>query len=150
MDGKFVLIVLIVLIAATAALLVSLIYTQIIFENNKLYCKHYLRKDWDMWEKVIEKLKEQKGTIYVSKFDDEPKLNSFHFDIEIGSEKYTLIYWAKTGFVSVHQGTDCTLCGYDKYHSDIAAEIMKERIKNAFDSADEETKRTVEELMGEW
>ena len=32
----------------------------------------------------------------------------------------------------------------------MAVEVMKEEIKRAFDGADEETKRTVEELMGEW
>ena len=32
----------------------------------------------------------------------------------------------------------------------MAVEIMKEKIKRAFDDADEETKRTTEELMGEW
>ena len=99
---------------------------------------------------IIEKLKEQKGTIYVSKFDEDPKLSSFRIDVEIGSEKYKLIYWAKKGVVSVHQGMDCTLCGYDKYHSDIAVEIMKEKIKRAFNNADEEAKRMTEELMGEW
>ena len=103
-----------------------------------------------MWEKIIEKLKEQKGTIYVSKFDEDPKLSSFRIDVEIGSEKYKLIYWAKKGVVSVHQGMDCTLCGYDKYHSDMAVEIMKEKIKRAFGNADEEAKRMTEELMGEW
>lgn len=102
-----------------------------------------------MWEKIIEKLKEQKGTIYVSKFDEDPKLNSFHVYIEVNSEKYELIYWVEKGTVSVHQGTDCTLCTYDKYHSDIAADIMKEKIKGAFDNADEKVKRTVEELMDE-
>lgn len=42
------------------------------------------------------------------------------------------------------------LCGYDEYHSDIAVEIMKEKIKRAFGGADEEVKRMAEELMGGW
>lgn len=150
MVDKFAFIVLIALAAAMVALIVWGIYTEIIFGSNKLYCKHYLKKDWDMWEKIIEKLREQKGTIYVSKFDEDPKLDSFRIDVELGSEKYELIYWAKTGVVSVHQGMDCTLCGYDKYHSDMAVEIMKEKIKRAFGNADEEAKRMTEELMGEW
>ena len=103
-----------------------------------------------MWEKIIEKLKEQKGTIYVSKFDDHPILNSFVINIEIDSEKYELIYWVKQGHASVHQGTECILCGYDKYHSDMAVKIMKERIKKVFNNTDEETKRMTEELMSEW
>jgi len=150
MVDKFAFIVLIVLIAATVALLAWGIYMGVIFANNKLYCKHFLRKDWDMWEKIIEKLKEQKGTIYVSKFDDNPKLSSFHINIELDSEKYEVVYWVKRKDVSVHQGTDCTLCGFDNYHSNMAAEIMKEKIKRAFDNADEEAKRMTEELMGEW
>ncbi len=150
MDDKISLIVLIVLIVAMVALIAWGVYTGIIFANNKLYCKHYLRKEWDMWGEVIEKLKEHKGTIYVSKYDDNPKLNSFRIDIEIDSEKYKLIYWVKKRIASVHQGTDCVLCGYDEYHSDIAVEIMEEKIKRAFVGADEEAKRMTKELMGEW
>lgn len=144
MNDKF---VLIVLIALAAILVVLLIYTSIILANNKLYCKHYLRKDWDMWEKVIEKLKEHKGTIYVSKYDDNPKLNSFHIDIEIDSEKYKLIYWTKQKSVSVHQDTSCTLCGFDKYYSDMAVKIMEEKIKNAFENSSDECKQIAAEIL---
>ena len=144
MNDKFVLIVLIV---STAILVILLIYTSIILASNKLYCKHYLRKDWDMWEKVIEKLKEHKGTIYVSKYDDNPKLNSFHINIEIDSEKYELIYWTKQKSVSVHQDTGCTLCGFDKYHSDMAVKIIEEKIKNAFENSSDECKQIATEIL---
>ena len=82
--------------------------------------------------------------------NDNPTLNSFCINIEIDSEKYELIYWVQKRSVSVYQGTECTLCGYDKYHSDMAVKIMKERIKRLFNNADEETKRIPEELMREW
>ena len=146
MDNKFILTISIVLIAIMIVSLVMLI----ILNNNKLYCKYFSRKEWNLWEKVIEKLKEYKETINVSKFDNYPNLNSFYINIEIDSEKYELIYWVQKRSVSVHQGTECTLCGYDKYHSDMAVKIMKERIKKIFDNADEETKRMTEELMSEW
>ena len=149
MNEKFAFIVLITLIVIVAVFVVLGIYMLIVFNNNKLYCKHFLKKEWNLWEKIIEKLKEQKGTIYVSKFDD-PILNSFVIDIEIDSKKYELIYWAKRETASVHQGTGCTLCGFDKYHSDMAVKIMKEKIKKAFYYADEETKRITEELMEGW
>ena len=150
MDDKFKLIVLIALIVVMIIFFIWCIYIVIILTNNKLYCKHYFKKNWNLWEKIIEKLKEQKGTIYISKFDDKPELNSFCINIEVDSEKYELIYWVQKRSVSVHQGTECTLCGYDKYHSDMAVKIMKERIKKVFDNADEETKRMTEELMSEW
>ena len=150
MNDKFELIVSIALIVAVIVFFIWSIYTVIILANDKLYCKHYYKKDWDLWEKIIEKLKEQKGIIYVSKFDDLPILNSFVIDIEIDSEKYELIYWVKRGHVSVHQDTECILCGYDKYHSNMAVEIMKEKIKRISNYADEETKRITEELMREW
>ena len=147
MDNKFVLIVLIV---AIVVFLIWTIYMIIIFSNNKLYCKHYCKKEWDLWKKVIEKLKESKGTIYVSSYDDCPSLSSFHTNIEIDSDEYELIYWVKEGFVSVYQGTHCILCRYDKYHSQIALEIMKDKIKKASDYANRETKRTIKELIDEW
>ena len=67
-------------------------------------------------------------------------------DIEIDSKKYKLIYWVKTKTASVWHGTHCILCGYDKYHSDMAIKTMKERIKKVFDNADEETKQITKEL----
>ena len=150
MDNKFEPIMSIIIIAVGIIFLVWGIYILIIFSNNKLYCKHFYKKEWNLWEKVIKKLKEQEGTIYVSKDDNHSDLNSFHIDIEIDSKKYKLIYWVKTKTASVWHGTNCILCGYDKYHSDMAVKIMKERIKRLFNNADEETKRITEELMREW
>lgn len=148
MNDKFILIIPIAIIVII--FLIWGIYISIISSNNKLYYKHYLKKEWNLWEKVIKKLKEYRGNINILKFDDCPKLNSFFINIEIDSEKYELIYWAKTGLTSVHQGTECILCGYDKYHSNMAAEIMKRKIKEAFNNTDEKTKRVTQELIGEW
>lgn len=150
MDNKFEPIMSIIIIAVGIIFLIWGIYILIIFSSNKLYCKHFYKKEWNLWEKVIEKLKEQEGTIYVSKYDNCPDLNSFHIDIEIDSKKYELIYWAKRKIASVWHGTNCILCGYDKYHSDMAVEIMKDKIKKISDYADEETKRITKELMSEW
>ena len=143
MDNKFILTILIVLIAIIIGLLVTLI----ILSNNKLYCKYFLRKEWNLWEKVIKKLKEYKETINITKFDNHPNLNSFYINIEINSEKYKIVYWIKERVVSVYQDTKCILCGFDKYHSDIAVKIIEEKIKKTFDNANESTKRTIEELM---
>ena len=149
MDNKFKLIVLITVIAIIAILLIWCSYTSIIFSNNKLYCKHYYKKEWNLWEKIIEKLKEQKGIIYISMYDDDPTLDSFRTNIAIGLEEYELVYWVKRGTASVHQGMSCILCGYDKYHSNMAVEIMKEKIKKRFNNASEDTKRMIEEMIGE-
>ena len=149
MDNKFKLIVLITVLAIIAILLIWCIYTSIIFSSNKLYCKHYYKKEWNLWEKVIKKLKEQRGIIYVSMYDDDPTLDAFRTNIEIGPEEYELVYWAKRGAASVHQGLNCILCGYDKYHSNMAVEIMKEKIKKKFNNASEDTKRMIEAMIGE-
>ena len=124
-------------------------YMLIIFSSNKLYCKHFCKKEWNLWEKVIEKLKEQRGIIYVSMYDDDPTLDAFRINIEIGSEEYELVYWVNRGTASVHQGLNCRLCGYDKYHSNMAVEIIKEKIKKRFNNASESTKRMIEEMIGE-
>ena len=149
MDDKFKLIVLITVLAIIAILLIWCIYTSIIFSNNKLYCKHYYKKEWNLWEKVIEKLKKHRGIIYVSMYDDDPTLDAFRINIEIGSEEYELVYWVNRGTASVHQGLKCILCGYDKYHSSMAVGIMKEKIKKRFNNASESTKRMIEEMIGE-
>ena len=143
MDNKFILTILIVLIAMIIGLLVTLI----ILSNNKLYCKYFLRKEWNLWKKVIEKLKEYKETINIAKFDNHSNLNSFYINIEINSEKYKIVYWIKERVVSVYQDTECILCGFDKYHSDMAVKIIEEKIKKTFDNANESTKQMIEELI---
>ena len=145
MDNKFILTISIVLIAIMIVSLVMLI----ILNNNKLYCKYFSRKEWNLWEKVIEKLKEYKETIDFSKFDNYPNLNSFYINIEINSENYLIVYWIKERAVSVHRDTECILCDFDKYHSDMAAKIIEEKIKKTFDNTNESTKRTIEELISE-
>ena len=145
MDNKFILTISIVLIAIMIVSLIMLI----ILNNNKLYCKYFSRKEWNLWEKVIEKLKEYKETIDFSKFDNYPNLNSFYINIEINSENYLIVYWIKERAVSVHRDTECILCDFDKYHSDMAAKIIEEKIKKTFDNTNESTKRTIEELMSE-
>ena len=145
MDNKFILTISIVLIAIMVVSLVMLI----ILNNNKLYCKYFSRKEWNLWEKIIEKLKEYKETINVSKFDNYPNLNLFYINIEINSENYLIVYWIKERVVSVHHDTECILCDFDKYHSDMAAKIIEEKIKKTFDNTNESTKRTIEELMSE-
>ena len=149
MDNKFLLIVLIVLIAIAIAFFIWLIYISIIFNNNKLYCKHYLKKEWNLWEKVIKELKEQKRTIYVSKSNNHPEANYFRINIEVDSKEYELIYWVKDEAVSVYQGTNCMLYSYDKYHSNMAIKIIREKIKELFNDSDEEVKQMTKELIGE-
>lgn len=90
--------------------------------------------------KVIKKLKEYKETIDVTKFGNYPNLNSFYINIEINSEKYLIVYWIKERAVSVHKDTKCILCNFDKYHSDMAAKIIEEKIKKTFDNVNESTK----------
>ena len=144
MDNKFIFIILIVLIAIT---IVSLVIS-IIFNNNKLYCKYFNRKEWNLWKKVIKKLKEAE-IINIAKFDNLPNLNSFYINIEINSKKYKIVYWIKERAVSVHQDIECILSDFDKYHSDMAVKIIEEKIKKTLDNANESTKRTIEELMSE-
>ena len=148
MDNKFEPIMSIIIIAVGIIFLVWGIYMLIIFSSNKLYCKHFCKKEWNLWEKVIEKLKEQRGIIYVSMYDD-PTLDAFRTNIEIGSEEYKLVYWVNRGTASVHQGLNCILCGYDKYHSNMAVGIMKEKIKKRLNNTGEGTKRIIEEMIGE-
>ena len=145
MDNKFILTISIVLIAMIIVSFVMLI----IINNNKLYCKYFSRKEWNLWEKVIEKLKEYKETIDVVKFDNYPNLNSFYINIEINSKKYLIVYWIKERAVSVHQDTKCILCDFDKYHSDIAAKIIEEKIEKTFDNVNESTKQTIKEPISE-
>ena len=149
MSDKFELIISIASIAIVVALLIWYIYTLIILTNNKLYCKHYFKKEWNLWEKIIKELKKQKRTIYVSKSNNYPELNYFRINVKVDSKEYELIYWVKEETISVYQATDCILCGYDKYHSNITIKIMREKIKELFNNSEEKVKRMTKKLMGE-
>ena len=146
MNDKISLIVLIALVVLMIVVLLWGICTGIVFANNKLYCKHYLRKDWDLWEKVIEKLRAHKGTIYVSRIDERPDLDLFRLSLDIDSAECELIYWVKQKTVSLHRDTACLLCGFDKYHSDIAMRLMEEKINRALENSDEEARKEAEEI----
>lgn len=102
--------VLIALIVVTAVLFVWTIYVTIIFSSNKLYCKHYLKKDWDMWEKVCKELYSARFVGHYE-FKENPSLECYDFyihDIGIG-KPVRVIYWTTQKIVSVHEfgGTEC-------------------------------------------
>ena len=149
MSNKFELIISISSIVVVTALLIWCIYTLIILTNDRLYCKHHLKKEWNLWEKIIKELKKQKRTIYVSKSNNHPEANYFRINIEVDSKEYELIYWVKEEAVSVYQGTNCMLCSYDKYHSNMAIKIIREKIKELFNDSDEKVKQMTKELIGE-
>ena len=86
MDNKFIFTILIVLIAITIVSLIILI----IFNNNKLYCKYFNRKEWNLWKKVIKKLKEAE-IINVAKCDNLPNWAKQSIDELVEQEQYTEI-----------------------------------------------------------
>ena len=149
MSDKFELIISIASIVVVVALLIWCIYILIILTNNKLYCKYYFKEEWNLWEKIIKELKKQKRTIYVSKSNNHPEANYFRINVKVDSKEYELIYWVKEEIISVYQGTDCILCSYDKYHSNITIKIMREKIKELFNNSEEKVKRMTKELMDE-
>ena len=102
----------------------------LIFSSHRLYCMVFERGDWKLWKKVCNKLPEA-YLIEHCVYEDEPALNNYKFridDIGIG-EPVNVIYWETTDTVSVHNvDVDCILSDFDRYHSKVAAEIIKTKI----------------------
>ena len=98
----------------------------------KIYCYLFEHKDWQKWEKVCQVLPELKLSEHCV-FDECEKLNSYEFllpNIGISDKDLIVIYWETINEVSVHEvdSGECILCPFDKYHSNKAVEILKQRI----------------------
>ena len=125
-------VVLIVMVLIGILSLAGVIITNPNNKNNKLYCRIFEHEDWVKWEKVCQVLPELKLSIhYVS--DECEKLNNYKFalpDIGIDDNHLMIIYWETTNEVSVHRIDTgaCILSPFDRYHSNRAVEILKQRI----------------------
>ena len=127
--------------------IIYVLFTTIVLNNDKLYCKVYLNKQWKLWEKVIENLKVCCNTIYVYKCDENPKLNNYRINIEIDENHYQLNYWPNIKTVGLfNEKNECVLCGFDKYHVEKAIEIMEQKIDKALKYADDECIKLVNEI----
>ena len=98
----------------------------------KIYCYLFEHKDWQKWEKVCQVLPELKLSEH-RVFDECEKLNSYGFllpNIGISDKDLVVIYWETINEVSVHEvdSGECILCPFDRYHSNKAVEILKQRI----------------------
>lgn len=96
----------------------------IIFKSNRLYCFVFEHKDWKLWNKICKHLKEAK----LIKYNEDHNGTSFYFKfgLTIDSIDYDIIYWCEDNVVSVHHDKQCILSYFDKYHSNKAAEIIKQ------------------------
>ena len=97
--------------------------------NNKLYCKYYLRNEWNLWEKVCNNLDK---LVFVESYEnaDLPELNSYEFSLELDGVKYKVIYWINSMHTSIHSDYDCVLCPFDKYHNQIITNKIVDLISN--------------------
>lgn len=100
-----------------------------ICSNNKLYCKIYLRKEWEMWELVCANL--HNATFCEHYYDKNyPEIENYSFIIPLNGINCDLIYWVITDRTSLHLNKECLLSGFDKYHSDLVTKWIKEQLKN--------------------
>ena len=95
--------------------------------NKKLYCKFYLRNEWDLWELICLNLDK---AVFVEHYEYErlPDIENYKYHLKIDDEIYELIYWAKEGYTSVHKDGDCVLCHFDTYHTNIVSNWIRENI----------------------
>ena len=96
----------------------------IIFSSDRIYCFVYEHKDWKLWNKICKHLQEAK----LIKYNEDYNGAAFYFEFRliINSIDYDIIYWCKDSIVSVHHNKQCILSSFDKYHSNKAAEIIRQ------------------------
>lgn len=111
-------------------LVVWFIARVVIFTNNKFYCYLFEHKDWNLWKTVLGKLE---GSDFIEHYESEmkPYLENYKFGFTLDDgAKCKLIYWVQQGVCSVHneEEDECLLCDFDRYHSNMAVDMVRERL----------------------
>lgn len=99
----------------------------VMFSNQKIYCRLFERKDWALWEKILANFDTAENLGH-NTWPDHPEVENYKFQVTCEEKQYMLIYWAVKGVCSVHIDEDCVLSDFDRYHSDMAVKMVKDKL----------------------
>lgn len=102
----------------------------IVIGINKSYCYVFKHKDWKLWKAVLNKFKDSKHIEHYYK-KTYPGLENYKFRVTLDDgTNYVLIYWVHNHTCAVfnESGRDIVLCGFDKYHSNMAVKMAEEKL----------------------
>ena len=108
-------------------LLIFCLFLILIMLNNKLYCRIFLSKDWNWWEKIIKKFD---SVEYLCDYnnEEEPHLENYTFIIILDEKFVHIKYWKLLKTVSVHYLPDDGCLGdFDKYHQKVIKRMLHEK-----------------------
>lgn len=115
-----------------ASILILWLIAMIVFvcpPGNRRYVCIFERRLWNGWKNVIAHFDSIKYIEY-NECSLYPMAENHHFTITIDGHECCLMYWIKTGDVSVHDYIDekehC-LTSFDKYHHDIVKKLLCEK-----------------------
>ena len=100
-------------------------------EPTRLYCWLFQNKDWRNWKKIINAIPNAEFVEHLN-FSEYSQFENYRYRVKLDNDQYDVVYWVKRGFVTVHkvdEDDSCFLSEFDKYHSLIAAEAVKELIE---------------------
>ena len=110
----------------------------IIMNNNKWYCKYYLKDDWNRWKYIqdhIDNIKFSEVNYYV---DDESLYCNFIFEIDDINQKlfddyeYYIKLNCNTDLCAVFSKDDCILSTFDEYNSKKTAMLLCDILKKEY------------------
>ena len=114
------------------AILAFCVAAVIIFSSRRRYCYVFEHREWNLWKEVLKNFDKAEYVEYF-KHEGRPEIENYKFRVTLDDgSKYRLIYWVASEDCSVHDyrdcGTECVLSSFDRYHSDIATEMVKKRL----------------------
>ena len=98
--------------------IIVLLAFAIIFSSNRLYCYFFEHKEWDRWKKYIKD---------IDKFEYCESYSNTHI-FRILNMDVTAYIWSD-GDCTIHDGTKCVCCSFDKYHCNKMKRLLMDKIR---------------------
>ena len=127
-----------IILGFVVGLLIKSTIETINMNNNKRYCKYYLKDEWNRWKYIqehIDNIKFSEINYYV---DDESLYCNFNFKVDDINQKlfddneYYIKLNCNTGLCAVFSKDDCILTTFDEYNSKKTAMLLCDILKKEY------------------
>ena len=98
--------------------LILIVFLILVLTNERLYCYFFEHKEWNRWKKYIKD---------IDKFEYCESYSNTHI-FTIPNMDITAYIWSD-GDCTIHDGTKCVCCSFDKYHSNKMKKLLMNKIK---------------------
>ena len=127
-----------IILGFVVGLLIKSTIETIIMNNNKWYCKYYLKDEWNRWKYIQDHIDNIKFSEVNYCVDDETLYCNFNFKVDDINQKlfedneYYINLNYNTGLCAVFSKDDCILSTYDEYNSKKTAMLLCDILKKEY------------------